>query len=106
MMRARAGVLRLGRRARLGLWATRLAATRGERRAARRLSQRVPAALRAQRDDPLIRRRDLLKLAAVAALPAPAARRIGVLALIGRDDRYARESGEAIRRAGGRVEEL
>src|SRR5438067_8318784 len=77
MMRARAGVLRLGRRARLGLWATGLAATRGERRAARRLSQRVPAALRAQRDDPVIRRRDLMKLAAVAALPAPAARRSG-----------------------------
>src|SRR5439155_2754314 len=166
--------------------------TLSERRAARRLSQRVPAALRAQRDDPVIRRRDLLKLAAVAALPAPAARRsggydvvvigagvfgawtawhlqragrrvvivdaygpanarassggesrvirlgygkdeiytrmalaslrfwgdlsrratlpvlhrIGVLELIGRDDRYARESREAIRRAGGRVEEL
>src|SRR5207253_733036 len=172
--------------------ATGLAATRGERRAARRLSQRLPAALRAQRDDPVIGRRDLVKLAAVAALPTPAARRsggydvavigagvfgawtawhlqragrrvlivdahgpanarassggesrvirlgygkdqiytrmalaslrfwsdlsrravlpvlhrIGVLELIGRDDRYARESREAIRRAGGRVEDL
>src|SRR5207244_12226937 len=150
--------------------------------------QCVPAALRAQRDYPVIRRRDLMKLAAAAALPAPAARRsggydvavigagvfgawtawhlqragrrvlivdaygpanarassggesrvirlgygkdeiytrmalaslrfwgdlsrratlpvlhrIGVLELIGRDDRYARESREAIRRAGGR----
>src|SRR5207237_1391780 len=90
--------------------ATGLAATRGERRAARRLSQRLPAALRAQRDDPVIGRRDLVKLAAVAALPTRAAlpvlHRIGVLQLIGRDDRYARESREAIRRAGGRVEDL
>ena len=36
----------------------------------------------------------------------PVLHRIGVLELIGRDDRYARESREAIRRAGGRVEEL
>src|SRR5256886_5166217 len=172
--------------------ATGLAAPRGERRAARRLSQRDPAALRAQRDDHVIGRRDLVKLAAAAALPAPAARRsggydvavigagvfgawtawhlqragrrvlivdaygpanarassggesrvirlfygkdeiytrmalaslrfwadlsrraalpvlhrIGVLELIGRDDGYARESREAIRRAGGRVEDL
>ena len=36
----------------------------------------------------------------------PVLHRIGVLQLIGRDDRYARESREAIRRAGGRVEDL
>src|SRR5438270_613367 len=39
-----------------------------------------------------------------AALPV--LHRIGVLELIGRDDGYARESREAIRRAGGRVEDL